>query len=56
MLVESATAAPPDGAAWLRPTWHWPLAPDAGLEGSHTSEDTVTVGLMVTVAVLEAPL
>jgi hypothetical protein len=55
LLEPSVTTTPPAGAFWFKVTVQVVGAPDVTLTGLHTSVDTPSTGLTVTVAVTLAP-
>lgn len=51
----SVTPLPPTGAAWFNVTVHVVAVPELMLAGAHASDDTLALGVTVTVAVLFPP-
>ncbi len=56
LLLESVTTAPPLGAGALRVTVPWEEFPPTTLVGFRASDDRVTAGVTVSVAVWLVPL
>lgn len=56
LLLDSATVAPPAGAACVRATVHMPEELAAMLEGLHVTDDTPAGARRVSVVAAEVPL
>jgi hypothetical protein len=55
LVEESVTALPPAEAAWFNVAVHVVAAPELMVGGVHASDDTLALGVTVTVAVLLPP-
>lgn len=55
LLDESATVLPPAGAGWFKLAVHVVDVPDTKVAGAQVSDDTLTIGVTLTVAVVLPP-